>query len=196
MKLSSIFQCPPLTPPHGGAGRWCACLLVVALAACGTAPSQPTIDRLDPDTATTVTVIRKPVELVVETPRVTVGDPFAFLAPFETNRMGSYGPVPLGGRSPRQRARNLEPQLLCDGNPVTLRPVEGGVKQLGLAHPPYATPAPWSQQWYFQLAPEALSCFAGAQRLTLETRASSGDLSRYSVEGKDLDAFKAFSNGR
>ena len=50
----------------------------------------PVAERLDPDTATTLTVINKPVELVGEGATGPTGNPFAFIAPFETNRMGAH----------------------------------------------------------------------------------------------------------
>ena len=72
MKLSNIF----------------VAMGIAMLVACATTPSQPVVERLDPDTATTLTVINKPVELVGEGAHGPTGNPFAFIAPFETDRMG------------------------------------------------------------------------------------------------------------
>src|SRR5277367_1933124 len=41
-----------------------ATITLLMLSACETTPSQPVSERLDPDTATTVTVIKKPIELI------------------------------------------------------------------------------------------------------------------------------------
>ncbi len=50
----------------------------------------PGAKGLDANTGTTVTVMPKPVELIVDKARGTKTDPFAYVAPFETNRMGSH----------------------------------------------------------------------------------------------------------
>src|SRR5215470_8347092 len=67
-----------------------ACSAMVAvLAACATVTSEPVSERLDPDTATTVTTLSRPIELLSQNNRSMETDPFAYIAPFETNRMGA-----------------------------------------------------------------------------------------------------------
>jgi len=172
----------------------CLGVLAAALTACATStPQQPVVDRLDPDTATTVTVLKKPVELVAETLHNAGGDPFAFLAPFETDRMGQRAQY-LWLSAPGVENAKVEPQLLCDGQALKLTPVEGDIGQLGLAHPPYEKPAPWSLQWYYQLPQETLQCLADAQRVTLETRADNGQSDDFSVDAKGLSALKSFGS--
>jgi hypothetical protein len=178
-------------PPRSGC--WWLAIPASMLVACATTPSQPVVERLDPDTATTVTALRKPVELVAESLHVASGDPFAFLAPFETDRMGKRTQY-LWMSAPSVENAKLEPQLLCDGQALTLPPVDGDLSQMGLAHPPYEKPAPWSMQWYFQLPPDTLRCLADAHRVTLQTRADTGQSDQFSAESKDLTTLKAFSN--
>ena len=173
------------------AGCWCLGVLAAALGACSMAPSQPVIDRLDPDTATTVTVLKKPVELVAESLHRTGGDPFAFIAPFETDRMGHRTQY-LWMSAPGVENAKIEPQLTCDGQTLQLSPVEGDMGHLGLAHPPYEKPAPWSLEWYFQLPPETLRCLADAQRVTLQTRTDTGQSDQFSVDARGLATLKAF----
>jgi hypothetical protein len=177
---------PPLR-----SGCWALGVLAIALGACSSTPSQPVVDRLDPDTATTVTVLKKPVELVAESLHNVGGDPFAFIAPFETDRMGNRAQY-LWMSAPGVEKAKVEPQLACDGQILKLSPVEGDIGHLGLAHPPYEKPAPWSLQWYFQLPPETLRCLADAQRVTLETRADTGQSDQFSVDAKGLSTLKAF----
>jgi len=92
-----------------------------------------------------------------------------------------------------QNAR-IEPRLLCDGQPVALPPVTEGMTHLGLAHPPYQKPAPWSMEWYFQLPPETLQCLADAQRVTVETHADTGQSDQFSVDSKGLTTLKQFNS--
>jgi len=167
--------------------------LAMLVSACATTPTQSVVERLDPDTATTVTVLNKPVELVAETLHNAGGDPFAFIGPFETDRMGNRTRY-LWMAAPSVQNARLEPRLLCDGQPVALPPVNEGMTHLGLAHPPYAKPAPWSVEWYFQLPPETLQCLADAQRVTVETHADTGQSDQFSVDSKGLTTLKAFNS--
>lgn len=169
------------------------CLCLVLLAGCATSPSQPVVERLDPDTATTVTAINKPVELVAENLHNVGADPFAFLAPFETDRMGSRAQY-LWMSAPGVENATIEPQLMCDGRPLALSPVQDDLGRFGLSHAPYEKPAPWSVQWYFQLPPDTLKCLAEAQRVTLETHASTGQSDQFVVDSKGLAAIRAFSS--
>jgi len=173
--------------------RWYLAILPALVAACATTPSQPIVDRLDPDTATTVTVLRKPVELVAENLHNVGSDPFAFIAPFETDRMGSRAQY-LWMSAPGVENATVEPQLMCDGRTLTLAPIDADMKRLGLSQAPYEKPAPWSVQWYFQLPPDILKCLADAQRVTLETHASTGQSDEFAVDSKGLTAVKAFSS--
>jgi hypothetical protein len=163
------------------------------LGGCAMTPSQAVVERLDPDTATTLTVVRKPVELVAESLHNGGGDPFAFIAPFETDRMGNRVQY-LWMSAPGVEGAKIQPRLLCDGQALTLTPVDGNVAHLGLSHSPYERPAPWSVEWYFQLPPDTLKCLAGAQRITLETRADVGQTQQFSVESKGLAPLRAFSS--
>lgn len=179
-------------PAYPAAGRGCLAAFVVMLSACATTSPQPVVERLDPDTATTLTVVQKPVELLAANLHGPGGDPFAFIAPFETDRMGHRVQY-LWMSAPGVEGAKVEPRLLCDGQALTLAPVESDVAHLGLSHAPYEKPAPWSMQWYFQLPPDTLKCLAGAQRITLESRADGGQTEQFTVESKGLAALKAFS---
>lgn len=179
--------------PHVKLSRIVLATLAAMVSACATSPTQSVVEKLDPDTATTVTVLNKPVELVAESLHNSGGDPFAFLGPFETDRMGNRTRY-VWMSAPSVPNARLEPRLLCDGRPVTLPPVNEGMTHLGLSHPPYEKPAPWSMEWYFQLPPETLQCLADAQRVTVETHADTGQSDQFSVDSKGLTTLKAFNN--
>lgn len=173
--------------------QWTLAASIAALTACASTPSQPVVDRLDPDTATTLSVMNNPVELLAESVRGVGGDPFAYLGPFETDRMGKRA-MYLWMSAPAPEGAKLDTKLLCDGRPLVLQPVEDGIAHLGLAHAPYAAPAPWSLQWYFQLPQDALKCLAGAQTIAIETNVvGGGQPERFTVAGKNLAALRAFS---
>jgi hypothetical protein len=167
-------------------------LVILSLCACATT-SQPVVERLDPDTATTLTVINKPVELVGEGAPGPTGNPFAFIAPFETNRMGARA-LYLWMSAPSIQGANLQPQLLCDGHVLTLSLLDSDISHIGLASAPYAPPVPWNMQWYFQLPKTSLDCLATAQSVSLETHGENGVPQRFTVEGKELIPLKEFGS--
>jgi hypothetical protein len=177
----------------GLTGHWVqAAGLIALLSACASTPTEPVKERLDPDTATMVTVMDHPVELLAERIRGPVDDPFAYIAPFETNRMGERA-LFLWASAPEIAGARVQPQLLCNGEPVGLQPLDGDLAQISLSRPPYSAPSPWSAQWYFRLPPDGLKCLATAQGIALETRASQGVPERFSADGKRLTALEAFS---
>jgi hypothetical protein len=169
-----------------------AAAIVTVLGACSSTPTQPVSEKLDPDTATTLTVVGHPVELIAESGRSATADPFAYIAPFETNRMGERS-LFLWVSAPQTSGPLAEPQVLCDGQPVGLQPLNGDLAQLRLSKPPYEMPAPWSTQWYFRLPPDALKCLAGAQGIALETHGSEGKDERFTAGGKNLASLDAFT---
>ena len=166
-------------------------VLGVLVSACTTTPSQPVVERLDGNTATTLTALRKPVELVAETLHNAGGDPFAYIGPFETNRSGTRAQY-LWVSGPSVENAKVEPTLLCDGQALTLTSSDSDMSHLGLSKPPYEQPAPWSLQWYYTLTPETLKCLADAQRVTLETKADNGKSDQFSADAKALAALKEF----
>jgi hypothetical protein len=190
VKLSS-------TDAHSAPRCWYLAGLALTLGACTVPQSQPVVERLDPDTATTLIVVRKPVELVAETIHNSSSDPFAFLAPFETDRMGNraqYLWMSAPGPGLDDPGAKVEPKLLCDGQSLKLSPVDSDLRQLGLSHDPYDKPAPWSMQWYFQLPPDTLKCLAEAQKVTIETRTSASESEQFVVDNKGLASLRAFSS--
>jgi hypothetical protein len=172
-----------------------AATMVTALTGCASTPAEPLSDRLDSETATTVTVMQAPVELVSETTRGgVVGDPFAYVAPFETDRMGARE-LYLWISAPQINGPLAVPTVSCDGQRLSLQALSGDLTEFKLSHPPYTVPAPWSGQWYFKLPQESLACLGTAQGITLETETAQGgtEPERFSASGKALAALEAFA---
>lgn len=172
-------------------------MTVIALAGCASAPTDPVHDRLDTQTATTVTVMQAPVELVSETPLGPLSDPFAYVAPFETDRMGERA-LYLWISVPQVSGQLSEPKVSCDGHPLSLQSISTDLSQFNLSRPPYTLPAPWSGQWYFKLPAESLACLGTAQGISLETQPAQGQgqeqsETRFSASGKALAELQAFA---
>ncbi|HZO23596.1 MAG TPA: hypothetical protein VFB37_13925 [Steroidobacteraceae bacterium] len=192
-------------------------ILPIILSGCATTTSsEPVKEKLDPDTATTVVVLNHPVELLSQSTHGSKSDPFAYIAPFETDRMGERT-LYLWVSAPQDAGPVTQPQVLCNGQPLTLQPLEANssvagpapsattfakpdtealkveLSQLKLSHAPYDAPVPWSAQWYFRLPPEGLKCLAGANGVSLETRAASGDAQRFSTDRKNLATLDEFT---
>jgi len=175
------------------AARYWALLPAAALLGCASTPTDSVIDRLDPDTATTVTVVAQPVQLITETPRGGAGDPFAYIAPFETDRAGNRT-LYLWVSAPQNAGPIDAPKLLCDGRVLALQSIPSDLSQLQLAKPPYAMPGPFSSQWYYSLPHESLECLGAAQGVSLETMGLKGEAERFTANGKALAPLKAFAN--
>jgi hypothetical protein len=65
-----------------------ASLFALMLSACVTTPGNEPLESLDERTGTTMTALRRPLELVAVDARAAGADPFAYVGTFETNRMG------------------------------------------------------------------------------------------------------------
>jgi hypothetical protein len=216
LKLRCRF---PGTPAAGALSCGIAAAL---LGACATAPSEgPVSEKLDPDTATTVTTLNRPIELLSNTNRSKQTDPFAYIAPFETNRMGARD-LFLWISTPQAQGQLTQPQVLCNGQPLSLQPltqeeavaagaqagpgdnvapsgpsgapVKVDLSKLSLSRAPYEAPVPWSTQWYFRLPADSLKCLADAEGISLEARAADGGPEQFTTSGrKNLASLDAFT---
>jgi hypothetical protein len=215
LKLGSY----PLFPGTAAVGAL-ACAVAALLGACATAPGESVSEKLDPDTATTVTTLSRPIELLSQTNRSKQLDPFAYIAPFETNRMGARD-LFLWISTPQAKGQLTPPQVLCNGQPLSLQPlsqdtgtpgaqagpgdnvapagssgapVKVDLSQLSLSRAPYEAPVPWSTQWYFRLPPDSLKCLVNAEGISLEARAADGDPEQFTTtERKNLASLDAFT---
>ena len=166
-------------------------LTLLALAGCATAPSDAGNERLDANTGTTVTVMPKPVELIIDKSRGTKTDPFAYVAPFETNRMGSHE-LYLWVSAPQVAGPLEVPKVYCGESAVSLERFEGSLKDVGLSSSPYKMPAPWSKEWYFKLPGEVLDCLASAARIRVVTQVSGAEPDNYVADGPATSGIGTF----
>jgi hypothetical protein len=165
--------------------------LTFSIAGCATAPVDEQSERLDTNTGTTVTVMPKPVELIIEGARGTKTDPFAYVAPFETNRMGAHE-LFLWVSAPQIAGTLGIPEVFCGETPIALEKFEGTTKDMGLSSAPYKVPAPWSAQWYFRLSGEVLDCFASTTRIRVITQSGEAEPESYLAEGAAISGLSAF----
>jgi hypothetical protein len=175
---------------------WIAVIGSGLLCACSSQAVLPESEMLDSQTGTTVIRMPKPVELVTEQPRGAQADPFAYLAPFETNRMGERT-LFLWISAPQDTGGALQqPKVLCDGQPLTLIPHTEPIDQLGLSRGPYTAPAPWSAQWYFRLPEDSFTCLSGANRVSIEAQGAESRMERFTAERPALVGLSAFTSLR
>jgi hypothetical protein len=165
--------------------------LALLLVACSPMPVEPGSERLDEGTGTTFTVMPRPIELVAERAPTPGGDPFAYLAPFQTNRMGHHE-LFLWVAAPQTAGPLATPRIWCEQEQLQLHPLEATLRDIGLSNAPYKPPAPWSTQWYFRLTREDLDCLTHARQLHIETEAADQQTARYSTDASALAALNAF----
>jgi hypothetical protein len=147
------------------------------------------LEALDAGTGTTVVRLDAPVELIADAPAVRGTEPFAWLAPFETNRMGERHlylwvatPQPASSMALRVRCGEL---VLAPEAPA-LTPAA-----LSLSRMPYRNPAPWNVETLLPLPANWLECLAGSARLAIDLDDAAGG--RYVDEARrsaDLAQFR------
>ena len=184
------------TPGRGRRGcalrtTWLAAL-VAGLAACAAVPENTVAERLDERTGTTVTAMQRPIELVSTEPRGSgSSDPFAYLAPFETNRMGQRD-LYLWVAIPDERGGAAAPVVLLGGSPLPARPLGADARGLGIGGFPYSKPAPWSTEHAFALDEAALRSLAEAGSLDVTVRYADGRVIRFSGAPQPADIVQQF----
>jgi hypothetical protein len=151
---------------HGA--RFLIALIVLALNACATLPTdQPVYEELDADTGVTIARIGKPVELYREAVPSVYTDRFAFLAPFETNQMGTRETFLWLAVPTDPTLAESVPTLDVDGSAIALGTPGRQPEFAGLAKSPYKVPAPWSVMYYFKADHELVARLGAARSLTI-----------------------------
>jgi hypothetical protein len=156
--------------------------LLLVLTACAAAPGPTVHDNLDPKTGTTVSVASDTVELLTDRYVGVRADTFAYLAPFEVDRMGTRT-LFLWVLVPKDSSASAPPVIQCDGKIVTLPVQSGPLADIGLADAPYSPADPWGAQWYFALDKEVLECLAQAHLIALEIPGPRDEVLRFVAEG-------------
>jgi hypothetical protein len=191
--------------PHPTRAPLAAALMATLVSACATSPTEPVSEKLDPTTATTVTVIDRPIELYAQNGHGAVAESFAYMAPFETDRMGERA-LFLWVAAPQEEGLTRQAQVLCNGQILSLEPLSDkevpsnaphsdkiDLSQLSLSQPPYDAPVPWSGQWYFRLPADGLKCLADGNGIALETHAAGVEAQRFTADRKKLASLDAFT---
>lgn len=163
---------------------------LLSLAACAWSPVQPVVEQLDTVTGTTLIVLAQPVELVTQKNRGPGLDPFAFIAPFETDRMGERA-LYLWVSTPQDKGPAGGLEVLCDGAPLVLPRLNA--RPAGVSRGPYSAPAPWSFEHYFSLPESSLQCLASARSLTVTARLGADLEDRFDSDPAGLKALAGFA---
>jgi hypothetical protein len=157
---------------------------------CATPPVDPIIERVDASTTTTVVRLGAPAELVATRPRPRGEDPFAWLGPFETNRMGTRAQwlwvawPPAGDSVP---AAHID----CGGSRTPVPAASVSIAELTLSALPYSAPAPWSVVRVLPLDADLLACLASDAGAALVT--SGAEVVQYAADTDRRADFAAFA---
>ncbi len=155
-----------------------ATLSLVALMAggCAALPEDaPVVEQLDADTGATVTRLGRPIELYRETFVQDATGRFAFVAPFETNQMGTrelflWVAVPI--TSPPDAD---PPSLEINGKALALAAPGRAADFAGLRGSPYRIPTPWSSMYYYRIDAALLATLAETRDLAVRVAESTKD---------------------
>ncbi len=168
-----------------------ALALALLLSGCAAAPENTVAEQLDERTGTTVTRIDRPIELVSTEPRGSNTDPFAYVAPFETNRMGKRE-LYLWVAVPDERGGAAPPVVLAGTETLRMTPRGGDAKSLTLAAFPYANPAPWSAINAYAIDEATLRTLAGAGSIEVSVRYADQRVIRFIGAPRPADILQQF----
>jgi hypothetical protein len=166
-----------------GLQRVVAAALATALAGCATPATEPVLEALDERDGTTITQLAAPLTFVAEAPRRSGSDPFAFLAPFESNRMGQRR-MHLWVAVPVESEADVTTVIWRDGVELLRSPglVRDARTDAAPVRAPYRTTAAWQRQFVMDLDADALAALAQAATLTIEMRFADGHGERFASE--------------
>lgn len=131
------------------------CAAAIGLAACATPAVEAVQERLDRDTGTTVIRLASPALLLATAPRARNADPFVYLAPFATNRMGARAAY-LWVATPS--GEGAAPAVTCGTLSAALQEAAPRADSLGLTRLPYRSPAEWSVVYVMPIDSAWIEC--------------------------------------
>jgi hypothetical protein len=161
------------------------------LAGCAARPANDVRELLDEATGTTLTRIEAPVELTTTAPRGANSDPFAYVAPFETNRMGQRE-LYLWVAVPDERGGARPPVVLAGTETLRMTPRGADAKALGLAAFPYPNPAPWSAVNVYSIDESTLRALASAGSIEVSVRYADERVIRFTGAPRPADILPQF----
>jgi hypothetical protein len=135
-------------------GLRCVLALIAAasLAGCAAIPDDASVvEKLDTETGLTVARLGRPIEVFRETFLKDPSGRFAFVAPFETNQMGTrdlflWVAVPI-----ELTEQDGAPIVSVDGQELALSAPGRSADFAGLRKSPYKIPTPWSSMYYYRI---------------------------------------------
>jgi hypothetical protein len=188
----------PRDRSHCRAARWAPALALLAasslaplLGGCAAVPANAVAEQLDERTGTTVTRIERPIELVSTEPRGNNTDPFAYLAPFETNRMGQRQ-LYLWVAVPDERGGARPPVVLAGSEILHMVSKGSDPKSLALAAFPYPNPAPWSAIHAYEIDEATLRSLAGTASIDVSVRYADEHVIRFTGAPRPADLLQQF----
>ena len=114
-----------------------AILLVFSLAGCLAPPGPPVRDKLDANSGLTVSALQNPLELLSSANRGARAGVFAYLGPFDLDRMGTRSQF-LWVLVPDDISTSSTLAIRCDGQALDLPASSGGLSGIGLTQPYHA----------------------------------------------------------
>ena len=158
-------------------------LASAALAGCAAPAIDPVQEALDERDGTTITQLAAPLTFIAEAPRSSGSDPFAFLAPFESNRMGQRR-LHLWVAVPVEIKADVTVILWRDGVELLRAPgpLAGPDRDAAAVRAPYPTTAAWQRPLVVDLTADVLAALGEAAALTIEMRFADGHSERFASE--------------
>ena len=162
---------------------FCMAVASAALAGCAAPAIDPVQEALDERDGTTITQLAAPLTFIAEAPRSSGSDPFAFLAPFESNRMGQRR-LHLWVAVPVESKADVTVILWRDGVELLRAPgpLAGPDRDAVAVRAPYPTTAAWQRPLVVDLTADVLDALAEAAALTIEMRFADGHSELFASE--------------
>jgi hypothetical protein len=151
-------------------------LAALMLGACAALPDDaPVVEQLDPETGATVTRLGRPLELYRDTFTQDQTGRFAFVAPFETNQMGTRE-LYLWVAVPIESPRDAEPPAIeVNGKALALGAPARAADFAGLKQSPYKLPTPWSSTYYYKIDAPIVGLLGDARDLAVRVAEGTKD---------------------
>lgn len=147
----------------------------VLLGACASMPDdQPVVENLDAQTGVTVMRFGRAMELIRE---AAVRDPasrFAFIGPFETNRMGERD-LYLWLAVPTEAPESVNLTVEVGGTPLPLGAAGRTAEFAALRDSPYRIQTPWFATFYHRLDAQGLQRLRDAGQIVVRMTETTRD---------------------
>jgi hypothetical protein len=163
-------------------------IVATALGACATVPDDASVvEKLDDETGLTVARLGRAIEVYRETFLKEPTGRFAFMAPFETNQMGTRElflwiavPIELG-------EQDASPIVTVNGKELALGTPGRTPDFAGLRKSPYKIPTPWSSMYYYRVDQALIGTLGEASTISVRVTEPTRDGTVRTVFAVTLD---------